>query len=165
MKINLILVAVLLTLPVLIGAAPQKKEPLRVVPAIDFNRYAGKWYEIARFPNRFQKRCAGEVTAEYTLRTDGKITVLNRCRLADGSSIQAKGLAKTAGKGRPNSVLKVRFAPAFLSFIPQVLGRLSGACPFAGLFVGGCRRSSPRVSVGSFAHSVAGRCGICQGRG
>ena len=122
MKINLILVAVLLTLPVLIGAAPQKKEPLRVVPAIDFNRYAGKWYEIARFPNRFQKRCAGEVTAEYTLRTDGKITVLNRCRLADGSSIQAKGLAKTAGKGRPNSVLKVRFAPAFLSFIPQVWG-------------------------------------------
>jgi apolipoprotein D and lipocalin family protein len=104
------------------AAAAQTKGPLRVVPAIDLKRYAGKWYEIARFPNRFQKRCAGEVTAEYTLRPDGKITVINRCRLADGSYIQAQGVAKTVGKGRPDSVLKVRFAPAFLSFIPQVWG-------------------------------------------
>jgi len=117
-----ILASILLVLPALASAIAQKEEPLRVVPAMDLERYAGKWYEIARFPNRFQKRCAGEVTAEYTLQPDGKITVLNRCRLADGGYIQAKGLAKTVGKGRPNSVLKVRFAPAFLSFIPQVWG-------------------------------------------
>jgi apolipoprotein D and lipocalin family protein len=122
MNIRVIFASVLLVPPVLACAAVQNKEPLRVVPAIDFERYAGKWYEIARFPNRFQKRCAGEVTAEYTLRPDGKITVLNRCRLANGDYIQAKGLAKTVGQGRPNSVLKVRFAPAFLSFIPQVWG-------------------------------------------
>lgn len=122
MKIKLISAAALLILPVLTGAAAQKRKPLRVVPAIDLQRYAGKWYEIARFPNRFQERCAGEVTAEYTLRPDGKITVLNRCRRAAGGYMQAKGVAKTVGRGRPNSVLKVRFAPAFLSFIPLVWG-------------------------------------------
>jgi len=100
----------------------QGKLPLRVVPKVDLARYAGQWYEIARLPNRFQKQCAGEVTANYTLRPDGKITVLNRCLLASGEQIQAEGLARLSEKGQPNSILKVRFAPAFLSFIPQVWG-------------------------------------------
>jgi lipocalin len=93
-----------------------------VVPNVDFERYAGTWHEVARFPNRFQKRCVGEVTANYTLRTDGKIDVLNRCRVQDGTYISVRGIAKTAGKGLPNSMLKVRFAPKFLSFLPQVWG-------------------------------------------
>ena len=103
-------------------AQAQGKSPLRVVPEVDMVRYAGQWYEIARFPNRFQKRCAGEVTADYTLQPSGKISVLNRCRLENGSQIEAKGVARVVGKGQPNSVLKVRFAPAFLSFLPQVWG-------------------------------------------
>jgi len=103
-------------------AYAQGKRPLRVVPEVDLARYAGQWYEIARFPNRFQKRCAGEVTAQYTLQASGKISVLNRCRLEDGGQIQAEGVARVVGKGQPNSILKVRFAPAFLSFIPQVWG-------------------------------------------
>jgi apolipoprotein D and lipocalin family protein len=103
-------------------AHAQSKPPLRVVPEVDLARYAGQWYEIARFPNRFQKRCAGEVTAQYTLQPSGKISVLNRCRLENGGQIQAEGVARVVGKGQPNSSLKVRFAPAFLSFIPQVWG-------------------------------------------
>ena len=100
----------------------QKKTPLRVVPGVDVIRYAGEWYEIARFPNRFQKRCAGEVTASYTLQPNGRISVVNRCRLENGEQIEAVGVARIAGKGQPNSILKVRFAPAFLSFLPQVWG-------------------------------------------
>ena len=53
---------------------------LTTVPSVDLNRYLGKWYEISRYPNRFQKRCVGDTTATYTLREDGKITVLNSCR-------------------------------------------------------------------------------------
>jgi apolipoprotein D and lipocalin family protein len=64
----------------------------------------------------------GDVTANYVLRKDGNIDVTNRCRIKDGTMIEAKGLAKVAGRGQPNSVLKVRFAPAFLSFLPQVWG-------------------------------------------
>jgi apolipoprotein D and lipocalin family protein len=93
-----------------------------VVPDVNLERYAGTWHEIARLPNRFQAKCVGDVTADYKLRADGKIDVLNRCRIKDGTFIEARGLARVAGKGQPNSVLKVRFAPAFLSFLPQVWG-------------------------------------------
>ena len=98
------------------------QSPLKVVENLDLNRYAGKWYEAARFPNRFQDKCSGEVTADYTLQIDGNISVVNRCRLANGKMTEAKGLAKKSQKDGKNSVLKVRFAPAFLSFLPLVWG-------------------------------------------
>jgi apolipoprotein D and lipocalin family protein len=80
-----------------------------VVPSVDLNRYAGKWHEIARLPNRFQRDCAGEVTATYSLRPDGKITVLNQCRAADGRSKSATGTARIANAKGPSSKLKVTF--------------------------------------------------------
>lgn len=53
--------------------------PVTVVPKVDLALYGGKWYEIARYPNRFQRGCAG-ATAEYTLAPDGKsVEVVNRC--------------------------------------------------------------------------------------
>ena len=120
-KTKFILAAWAALLPVALLADVREK-PLRVVPHVDFARYTGKWYEIARLPNRFEKSCESGVTAEYTLRTDGDISVLNSCRRADGTINQAKGVARIADKSKPNSMLKVRFAPAFLSFIPQVWG-------------------------------------------
>ena len=95
--------------------------PLRVVPSVDLNRYAGTWYEVARLPNRFQTKCAGEVAAKYTPRPDGRITVVNSCRLSDGTTNQASGVARRV-EGRPSSILEVRFAPAILSFLPAVWG-------------------------------------------
>jgi apolipoprotein D and lipocalin family protein len=44
--------------------------PLAVVPGVDLTRYTGKWYEIAKYPNRFQREYVG-ATAEYTLSPDG----------------------------------------------------------------------------------------------
>jgi apolipoprotein D and lipocalin family protein len=53
--------------------------PVTVVPGVDLARYMGKWYEIARYPNRFQKGCV-DSTAEYALAPDGKsVEVVNRC--------------------------------------------------------------------------------------
>lgn len=89
---------------------------------VDLARYAGRWYEIARLPNRFQDRCAGDVSATYTLRDDGRFAVLNECRKANGSMARAEGLARRAEQAGPPSRLKVRFAPAWLSFLPQVWG-------------------------------------------
>ena len=83
--------------------------PLDVAPSVDLTRYAGKWYEIARLPNRFQRDCAGNTTATYTLRPDGKITVLNECRTADGRPKAAKGTARVADAKGPNTKLKVTF--------------------------------------------------------
>lgn len=95
--------------------------PLKVVNNLDPARYAGEWFEIARLPNRFQTRCAGDVVARYDPRPGGGFDVLNRCKEADGKASEAAGVARTV-KGAPLSVLQVRFAPAFLSFLPQVWG-------------------------------------------
>jgi apolipoprotein D and lipocalin family protein len=93
-----------------------------VVPSVDLSRYQGKWFEVARFPNRFEKSCASDVSATYTLNTDGSIHVVNECRKADGRVKRAEGKARRADKEGPPSKLEVRFAPAFLSFLPVVWG-------------------------------------------
>lgn len=95
---------------------------LKVVPDVDLEKYSGTWYEIARLPNKFQNRCAGKVTATYKLLEDGKISVINRCVTNDGESIEAEGIAKLAEQKGSNAKLKVRFAPAILSFLPFVWG-------------------------------------------
>jgi apolipoprotein D and lipocalin family protein len=98
-----------------------RKPGVTPIPAIDVPRYMGTWYEIAKYPNRFQKQCAGFTTASYRLRPDKTVEVVNRCRRADGALDKATGTARQVGA--PDSpVLKVRFAPAWLSFLPQVWG-------------------------------------------
>ena len=66
--------------------------------------------------------CASDVTAEYVLRNDGRITVINQCRRDDGSTIRAEGVARKVRTDGPNSQLKVRFAPSWLSFVSAVWG-------------------------------------------
>lgn len=90
----------------------------RTVESVDLQRYVGRWYEVARFPNRFQKNCASDVAATYATRPDGRIDVLNRCRRADGSTIDAAGIARRPDGDTTNAKLEVRFAPAWLSFLP-----------------------------------------------
>jgi apolipoprotein D and lipocalin family protein len=82
---------------------------LSVVPDLDLQRYSGTWFEVARLPNRFQRKCAGNVTATYTVRADGKISVVNECKKMDGSMERAKGTAKLAHQDGPKSKLKVTF--------------------------------------------------------
>ncbi|HWO08611.1 MAG TPA: lipocalin family protein, partial [Polyangiaceae bacterium] len=53
--------------------------PLPTVAHVDLSRYVGTWYEVANFPQSFQRGCTA-TTATYTLRADGDIDVLNRCR-------------------------------------------------------------------------------------
>jgi len=82
---------------------------LQTVPHVDLGRYAGTWYEIATIPQRFQKDCVA-VTATYTLRDDGTIAVLNKCRkkTLDGELKEAKGKAWVIDK-KTNAKLKVQF--------------------------------------------------------
>lgn len=89
-------------------AGVDRKNELEVVSSVDLSRYAGRWYEIARLPNRFEKKCADSVTANYTLRSDGKVDVVNRCRKANGEYTTAKGKAKIVDK-KTNAKLKVTF--------------------------------------------------------
>jgi apolipoprotein D and lipocalin family protein len=115
-----VLVLILSGLSALAGAdRPQVPE---VVPAVDLSRYAGKWYEIARLPNRFQNKCAGEVTANYSQFEGGQLKVVNECRQQNGEITKAEGRARLADRRGPNSKLEVRFAPAWLGWVPLVWG-------------------------------------------
>jgi apolipoprotein D and lipocalin family protein len=105
------------------NAAPGSQGAVVPVDSVDLDRYVGRWYEVARFPNSFQSDCTGETVAEYERLSSGQIRVVNRCRQADGTMKRAEGRAKLADRDGPTSKLKVRFAPAFLSFLPMVWGK------------------------------------------
>jgi apolipoprotein D and lipocalin family protein len=102
------------------AAQAQTPPPVRAVPSVDLDRYAGDWFEIARFPNRFQRQCVGDVRATYSRRPDGRVDVVNRCRTAEGET-EARGVARIVDD-RTFAKLKVRFAPAWLSWLPVVWG-------------------------------------------
>jgi apolipoprotein D and lipocalin family protein len=81
--------------------------------AVDVNRYLGRWYELARYEHRFEKGCEA-VTADYSLREDGAIRVLNSCHkgAVDGELKTAEGKAHVA-EGSNNAKLRVSFFGPF----------------------------------------------------
>ena len=95
--------------------------PVKTIPTLDVQRYLGTWYEVAKYPNWFQKKCISNTKAVYSVRTDGNLKVLNSCKTADGDVSEAEGVARQIG-GKDSPKLEVRFAPAWLSFIPMVWG-------------------------------------------
>ena len=102
------------------GASGPATVPNVPVARVDLERYAGTWYEQARLPMYFQRKCVADTTAHYGLNADGTVSVVNRCRREDGGMQEAEGIARTVG-GR-TSTLEVRFAPAWLSWLPAVWG-------------------------------------------
>ena len=86
---------------------PAVPEPAK---AVTVDLYLGRWFEIARYEQRFERGCTN-VTADYNLRSDGKIEVLNSCRRPDGTLRVARGLANTVSAS--NAKLKVRFFGLF----------------------------------------------------
>ncbi|MDZ4708036.1 MAG: lipocalin family protein [Saprospiraceae bacterium] len=86
-----------------------KAQTLQTVPNVDLNKYAGKWFEIASYPQRFQKGCHC-TTAEYTLSDKGYVIVENRCNRdsVNGKQSYIKGKA-FVDKNSGNAKLKVQF--------------------------------------------------------
>ena len=67
---------------------------LETVKHVELERYMGKWYEIARFPNRFERMCGFNVEAEYSRNDDGTLSVVNRCYDKETEEIkEATGMA------------------------------------------------------------------------
>ena len=94
---------------------------VRTIASLDVPRYMGTWYEIAKFPNRFQAKCAANTRAQYLAQADGSVQVLNSCVTTDGSTIDALGKAHQVGPAT-SPKLQVRFAPAWLSWLSAVWG-------------------------------------------
>jgi len=106
-------VALIVALTVTAPGHAAEKEPLEVVDTVELDRYVGRWYEIASYPAWFQKNCTA-VTADYSLRDDGVIEVINSCRKGalDGKLKQSKGRAKVVDT-TTNAKLKVSFFGPF----------------------------------------------------
>lgn len=83
---------------------------LRTVNYLDLERYQGKWFEVYRFPNSFERNCAN-VTAEYSLKQNGTVGVINTCLNTKTDSVQrVKGTAFVTDP-QSNASLKVSFVP------------------------------------------------------
>lgn len=111
----------LCTLSPMTKADPSATGSLNTITALDVPRYMGTWYEIAKYPNRFQKKCVSATKAEYSLKSNGMVQVINRCRVESGETIEAIGAARQIGAAN-SPRLEVRFAPQWLSFLPWVWG-------------------------------------------
>ena len=97
------------------------QEPVTPIASLNVARYMGTWYEIAKYPNFFQRKCASNTVAEYSTQPDGTVRVFNRCTQDNGKVIDALGQARQIGNAT-SPKLEVRFAPAWLSFLPFVWG-------------------------------------------
>lgn len=95
-----------------LSLAGQALPPLQVVKTFNVQKYLGKWYEIASIRHSFQKGCVA-TTATYSLRTNGKVNVLNECRkyTFDGKLDRARGTAWAPNPSEPAKLVVQFFWP------------------------------------------------------
>lgn len=101
--------------------------PLQSLPTLEVPPYMGVWYQVALFPNVFQRQCVSDTTATYRQLPDGTVEVKNRCRTADGRMDEALGQARPTGTLTGTTLaparLEVSFLPAWLRWLPVGWGR------------------------------------------
>lgn len=114
------LAAAVLALGVLAGCANSGTGvvPPETAGRVDLARYQGTWYEQARLPMFFQRDCA-QSEAHYSLKEDGSIGVLNRCRTLEGEWQEAQGRAVAQEPGKTDK-LWVTFDNWFSNLLPGV---------------------------------------------
>jgi apolipoprotein D and lipocalin family protein len=113
------LVAALMASAVPLVAAHLKvarQAPVATAPLLDLRRYAGRWYEIARLPQRTENECDSDVCATYTLLRGGRLRVVNSCRNGEGELQEVRGIARpTGGDG---AKLEISFTSSALRWLP-----------------------------------------------
>jgi apolipoprotein D and lipocalin family protein len=128
MKPTVFAVAMAATAALLASAPASAQSPggnppaLAPLPQLDVPAYLGTWYQVAWFPNRFQRQCVSDTRATYRERADGRIDVINECREANGNTDRVEGVARAPGV-REGALLKpaqleVSFLPAWLRWLP-----------------------------------------------
>ncbi len=97
------------------GLSAQAAKPLDLVPELDLQRYLGRWYEVARYQHPFEKTLVG-ATAEYSLRPDGRVAVINSGfkKTLDGKYTEVAAVAWVPDPAKPGA-LKVKFFGLFTS--------------------------------------------------
>ncbi|MFK8079344.1 MAG: lipocalin family protein [Granulosicoccus sp.] len=96
------------------GGLPKGIDP---VSGFDVQRYLGTWYEIARLDHRFE-RGLSNVSAEYSLKDNGEIRVINRgYNVEDEKFTEAQGRARFAGDSNQGYLKVSFFGPFFGSYV------------------------------------------------
>lgn len=109
---SLLIVATFMVVCPILPKDNAKSTLLQTVGQVNLEKYIGLWYEIAKIPNSFQKQCDCGTTAQYSLRADGRINVVNTCVKTNGSLSQASGVARVIDT-KSNSKIKVSFVSLF----------------------------------------------------
>ena len=102
------LIVIIMSLFFLGSCGAQPKVDNSVSGDLQLEKYLGEWYEVARFDHRFE-RGMQFCKAQYTLREDGKVAVLNT-GIKDGKPKEANGKAKLTDNPR---ILRVSFFGPF----------------------------------------------------
>jgi apolipoprotein D and lipocalin family protein len=115
--------ALSMTVCLITPAHAQAEAALEPLPSLNVASYMGTWYQVAWFPNRFQKQCVSDTTAAYRLLPEGRVEVVNRCKRADGSIDSVTGVARPSGSvlrgGQLEPArLEVSFLPTWLRWLP-----------------------------------------------
>jgi apolipoprotein D and lipocalin family protein len=98
------------------GCATALPEGATAVTPFDINRYAGKWYEIARLDHSFE-RGLSDVTANYRLQSDGSVEVINRGYDASRNEWrQVTGHALFIGEANRGSLKVSFFGPFYAGY-------------------------------------------------
>jgi apolipoprotein D and lipocalin family protein len=107
MKKEIIATTALAGLGIAAYAIATRNAPLETVSHVDLEKYIGKWYEIAAFPQGSEKGCTC-TTFEYSLHDDGSIAVINSCMI-NGKPKIAEGKVSVADK-KTNARLEIQSA-------------------------------------------------------
>lgn len=99
----------------------RQAEPLQPLPALSVDSYLGTWYQVAWFPNWFQRACVSDTSSRYGREAD-LITVRNVCRRDGGRPDEIRGIARPVGQLRDGQLvpatLEVSFLPGWLQWLP-----------------------------------------------
>ena len=102
---------------VMLGACTGLPSGVEPVQNFELNKYLGKWYEIARLDHRFE-RGLEKVTAEYTLRDDGGVRVVNKGYKTDaGEWTEIEGKAYFVGPEDEGRLKVSFFGPLYASYV------------------------------------------------
>jgi apolipoprotein D and lipocalin family protein len=98
-------------------------DPVVALPSLNVPAYMGTWYQVAWFPNRFQKQCVSDTAATYRQLANGELEVKNQCKVADGQVEVVVGVAKPSasalrGTQLEPAQLQVSFLPKALRWLP-----------------------------------------------
>lgn len=107
----------LLFMPIFFLSHTNANDNLPTVSYLDLNKYTGKWYEVSRLPNSFQKKCLTS-TADYGIFSNHELTVLNTCFKKKNKVSTIKGIA-TIKDLNTNAKLGIKFKTWYSWLIPE----------------------------------------------